>query len=63
MFEKIREWLAGKKTYITGIITILGCIVAWIDGGELNWNLIVTALMGMFIRAGISKNLSQGSSK
>ncbi len=54
--NKVREWLSGKKTYITGIITVLGCLVAWIEGGDLNWNLIITAIMGMFIRAGVAKN-------
>jgi len=55
MMTQIREYLKGKKTYLTGIATILGCIIAWVNGAELNMNLIITALIGMFIRAGVSK--------
>jgi len=55
MMNQIREYLKGKKTYLTGIATILGCIIAWVNGAELNMNLIITALIGMFIRAGVSK--------
>ena len=54
MIEKIRKSLEGKKTYLTGLATILGCIIAWINSGELNMNLIITALLGMFIRAGVT---------
>ena len=61
--NKLKEFLQGKKTYLAGIATILSCIIAWVNGANLDWNLIITALMGMFIRAGVSKNLSGGSSQ
>jgi hypothetical protein len=52
----IREFLKGKKTYITAAIGLLGAVAAWADGqidtlalGAAVW----AALQACFIRAGI----------
>jgi len=51
--------LAGYKTYITGVLAILTAVATYLTGdatlaqaGELT----LTALMGMFIRAGIKSD-------
>ena len=53
--DKILTFLKGKKTYLVGIIAVLGILVVWIDTGVLNWNALLTAILGMTVRAGISK--------
>lgn len=59
-------FLIGYKTYIIGGLTILGTIGGWL-GGTIEPNaaiqLIITALLGMTIRSGVSsvgKQLSTG---
>ena len=48
--------LAGKKTYLTGAVTIISAVVAFLIG-EVGFSeafqLIVTAVLGMTIRSGI----------
>ena len=55
---KIKEWLKGKKTYITAAIGILGAVAAWADG-QLELAGLVAAVwvaaQTIFIRAGVSK--------
>lgn len=49
--------LSGYKTYITGVVAIIGAVGGYLAGDvELmpTINLVVTALMGMFIRAGVN---------
>ncbi len=49
--------LKGYKTYITGVMTILGAIAAYLVGeAELGTtlSLVVTAVMGMTIRSGVT---------
>jgi len=49
--------LSGYKTYITGIVAIIGAVGAYLAGeAELaaTVQLAVTALMGMFIRSGVN---------
>lgn len=58
MFSTIREFLAGKKTYITAVIALATAVVAWAEGGLTNEALVVAvfaALQTIFIRAGVSK--------
>lgn len=52
----MREWLKGKKTFLTAAAGILGAIAAWSDGAietaklvELIWE----AGLAVFIRAGV----------
>jgi len=57
--SKIREFLKGKKTYLTGVAGILSSLVAW-SQGEINdvtlIGAIFIALQTMFVRAGVAKN-------
>jgi len=49
--------LKGYKTYITGVMTILGALAAYLIGeAELGTTiqLVVTAVMGMTIRSGVT---------
>jgi len=58
MFEKWREALAGKKTYIVGAAGILGAIAGWVSGSltsDAAIKLIWEAILGMTIRAGVAK--------
>ena len=58
MLTKIKEFLAGKKTYIAGIIGILGAVLAWgtgemtlVQAGTAIW----AACTAMFIKAAVKK--------
>lgn len=58
MLSKLRGSLDGKKTYIVGIVAVLGVILAWLNNSMTDIEAvkaIIEALMGMTIRAGISK--------
>lgn len=47
----------GYKTYITAAVTVIGAIAAWATGeAELSTTiqLVVTAMMGAFIRDGVN---------
>lgn len=48
--------LSGYKTYITGIVAIVGAAGAYLTG-EMAINeaaqIVVTSLIGMFVRAGV----------
>ena len=52
------SWLTGKKTYIVGIVTIIYAIAVtgW-QGGDWQaaFTMILAALGGMGLRAGVSK--------
>jgi len=55
----IREWLKGKKTYMLGVSAILGALVAYGTGEyELGKTVevVVAALMVIFVRAGVTKS-------
>ena len=56
MVKKIREFLKGKKAYITAVIGLLGAALAWADG-QINTVGFITAAWAaaqvIFIRAGI----------
>ena len=56
--NKIREWLKGKKTYVTAAIGLLGAVVAWADG-DINGTALLAAVwaaaQACFLRAGMDK--------
>lgn len=56
--ESLQEFLKGKKTYLICISTILGAIIAYANGADVGETvkIIVTALIGVTLRAGIAKN-------
>ena len=57
--KKIREWLKGKKTYITAAIGLLTAVAAW-SSGEITTVALVgaawVAVQACFIRAGVRKS-------
>ena len=58
--NKVREFLKGKKAYITAAIGLLGAVVAWADGqidGVAVLAAVWAAAQACFIRAGISNEL------
>ena len=57
--NKIREILAGKKTYLVCAATIIGGLIAFADSKAdvfQTLQLVVTAIIGVTLRAGIAKN-------
>jgi len=55
--NKLREFLRGKKTYITAAIGLLGAVVAWADGqidGVALLAAVWAAAQACFIRAGMT---------
>ena len=60
--NKIREFLRGKKAYITAAVGLLGAVVAWADGQIDTVALLAAAWAAaqtVFIRAGIANELSK----
>ena len=56
----IREFLRGKKAYITAAIGLAGAVIAWADGQIDNVALLAAtwaALQACFIRAGIGNEV------
>ena len=56
----IREFLRGKKAYITSAIGLAGAVIAWADGQIDNVALLAAlwaALQACFIRAGIGNEV------
>ena len=58
--NKVREFLKGKKAYITAAIGLLGAVVAWADG-QIDTVALLTAVwaaaQACFIRAGIANEV------
>ena len=58
MIENIKNALSGKKTYLVALVTIIGGVITWVSG-SINTadliQLIVTAILGCTVRAGVSK--------
>ncbi len=56
--QKIRDWLKGRKAYLTAGAAVLTVAVTWATG-EIEWatalGIIFAALQSAFIRAGIAK--------
>jgi len=60
--NRIREFLKGKKAYITAAIGLLGAVVAWADGqidGVALLASIWAAAQACFIRAGIANEVAK----
>ena len=58
MFEKIRNLLSGKKTYLIALGAIIGVLVSFSNGSvEVveAIKLIIEAILACTIRAGVSK--------
>lgn len=58
----IREFLRGKKAYITAAIGLAGAVLAWADGQIDGVALIASvwaAAQAIFIRAGIANELAR----
>lgn len=54
--------LVGYKTYLTGGLAILGAAVAFLTGSmpmDQALQLGLTALMGMFVRAGVATEVAK----
>jgi len=60
--NKVREFLKGKKVYITAAIGLLGAVVAWADGQIDTVALLAAvwaAAQACFIRAGIANEVAK----
>ena len=60
--NKVREFLKGKKAYITAAIGLLGAVVAWADGQIDTVALLAAvwaAAQACFIRAGIANEVAK----
>jgi len=60
--NKIRDFLKGKKAYITAAIGLAGAVVAWADGqidGVALLMALWAAAQASFIRAGIANEVSK----
>jgi len=58
---KLRDWLRGRKAYLTAAIGLLGAVVAWADGSIDTMGLLTAvwvAVQACAIRAGIAKAAS-----
>jgi len=59
----IRDWLKGKKTYITAAVGFAGAVVAWANGDINTMGLLAAtwaAVQACFIRAGIVNEVGKG---
>ena len=60
--NRIREFLKGKKAYITAAIGLLGAVIAWSEG-QISGTGLLTALwaaaQACFIRAGIANEIDK----
>jgi hypothetical protein len=59
---KIREYLKGKKTYLTAAIGLLGAVIAWADGSINGVALAASAWAAVqtcFIRAGVANEAAK----
>ena len=60
--NKIRDFLKGKKTYVTAAIGLLGAVMAWAEGQISGTALLASAgaaVQACFIRAGISNEVQK----
>lgn len=59
--NNVREFLKGKKSYITAAIGLLGALAAWADGQIDNVSLLAAlwaAAQACFIRAGVANGFT-----
>jgi len=60
--NKVREFLKGKKAYITAAVGLLGAVIAWADGQIDTVALLAAAWAAaqtVFIRAGIANEVAK----
>ena len=60
--KKVREWLKGKKAYLTAAIGLLGAVIAWGDGQISGTGLLAAtwaAVQACCIRAGIANEVAK----
>lgn len=60
--DKLREYLKGKKSYIVAGIGLASALVAWIEGGLSNTELIAAvfaAAQAVCLRAGIDNAVNK----
>lgn len=60
--NKVREFLKGKKAYITAAIGLLGAAIAWADGqidGVAMLAALWAAAQACFIRAGVTNEMQK----
>ena len=58
--NKLREFLKGKKAYITAVIGLAGAVIAWAHGqidGVALLAAVWAAAQACFIRAGIANEV------
>lgn len=58
MFEKIKGFFSGKKTYLLALAGICTAIVAWVNGELTDFQVITAvwaAIQSAFIRMGVKK--------
>jgi hypothetical protein len=64
--NKIRDFLRGRKAYLTAAIGLLGAVIAWADG-DINGVALLAALWAAaqtcFIRAGIANEVAKQASE
>lgn len=62
----IRDFLKGKKAYITAIVGLLGALIAWADG-QIDGVALVAAIWAaaqtVFIRAGIANEVKRSANQ
>lgn len=60
--RNVRDFLKGKKAYITAAIGLLGAVIAWADGqidGVALLAAVWAAAQACFIRAGIANEVAR----
>ncbi|HOF17357.1 MAG TPA: hypothetical protein PK082_00475 [Phycisphaerae bacterium] len=60
--NRVRNWIRGKKTYLTAALGLLGAVVAWADGQIDTLALLAAvwaAAQACFIRAGIGNEVQK----
>ena len=60
--KSVRDFLRGKKTYLTAAIGLLGAVIAWADG-DINGLALAAAawaaVQTCFIRAGLANEVQK----
>jgi len=60
--NRVRDWLKGRKTYITAAIGQLGAVVAWADcdiNGTALLGAVWAAAQTCFLRAGLANEVQK----
>jgi len=62
--NRVREFLRGRKAYLTATVGLLGAVVAWADGQITGVGLLAAvwaAAQTCFIRAGIANEVAKAT--